>query len=788
MQQATNTYPNQQIDPREKGYDWILQYCKAAWGDSRGYVPNNMLNFGQSKMNEIREYALGRQSTTKYKKLLNVDEQTDKTWLNTDWTPPSFLTKYREIAISKLVQRRYDLQAFAVDPLAKSEEDERFNEMKVKVMMREAAMKAGNEQLANSPVLKPMEGEPEDMEQLLMEQQFGYKHVMAMEAECAIALTMYKNKFDEKRKRTIENLFDFGIGGYTEYIDENGAVNVREVNPENLVLSYCAKNDFSDLVHFGEVREVYVGDLAPYFSPDQLNLIVQSVAGRFGNPSNFMYGTDYSKYWNRFKVLILDFEFLSWNDYTYKEEIDNRGNARFGKTKYQDSSKMDLAVNEKGTIEKFDYAGSVPSLVDSKSKGQAEPVYMPVTKKVVYKCKWLIQTDYMYDWGMSENQIRQPSSWWDTKLNIQLYSWNFYKMRFAGITERLIPLEDKACLAWFRLQNMSNKLIPYLINIDLNALEGVDFGGGGDKMNPTKVMDFIFSNFVVPYRSTDLLSQNPNYKPVSIEASGQLAVFGQLYQELQNTIDMMRQISGLNELTDGSTPNAKTLVPVANAAMESTNNALYLLSFADKQLVQNVADAIVAKVQIAVKLGKVEGYGRALGTETVKFFQINPNISIHEFGIFIEDSPSDYERQQLIQELNIRDSQGLIEPEDKILVMSCRNLKMASMILAYKIKKRREKMQEFELQKVREASQGNVMATQAAEQEKRITLQDQLNADIAKINAEKQWEYIIQMGKKDKDIQEAEIQKEAKVIAQRIAADARIAVSDRKQVQTMKTK
>jgi hypothetical protein len=158
MQQATNTYPNQQIDPREKGYDWILQYCKAAWGDSRGYVPNNMLNFGQSKMNEIREYALGRQSTTKYKKLLNVDEQTDKTWLNTDWTPPSFLTKYREIAISKLVQRRYDLQAFAVDPLAKSEEDERFNEMKVKVMMREAAMKAGNEQLANSPVLKPMEG------------------------------------------------------------------------------------------------------------------------------------------------------------------------------------------------------------------------------------------------------------------------------------------------------------------------------------------------------------------------------------------------------------------------------------------------------------------------------------------------------------------------------------------------------------------------------------------------------------------------------------------------------
>jgi len=775
MQQATNTYPNQQIDPREKGYDWILQYCKAAWGDSRGYIPNNMLNFGQSKMNEIREYALGRQSTSKYKKQLNVDEQTDKTWLNIDWTAPSFLTKYREIAISKLIQRRYDIQAFAVDPLAKSEEDNYFNEMKVKILMREAAQKAGNEDLAGSSVLAAAPGEAEDLEQLKMEQEFGYKHIMSMEAEMAASLAMYQNNFDDKRKRTIENLFDFGIGGYTQYIDENGQVKLRDVNPENMVLSYCAKNDFSDLVHWGEVREMYVGDLAPYFSKDQMDEIVQSVAGRFGNPSNFMYGTDYSKYWNRFKVLVLDFEFLSWNDYTYKGEVDNRGNERFGKTKYSagsGSSKM----------------GTMPSMVDDRDRGQAEPIYMPVTKKVVYKCKWLIQTDYMYDWGMSENQIRKPSSWWDTDLNIQLYSWNFYKMRFAGITERLIPLEDKASLAWFRLQNMANKLIPYLINIDLNALEGVDFGGGGDKMKPDKVLDFVFSNFVVPYRSTDLLSQNPNYKPVSIEASGQLAVFGQLYDDLMRTIDLMRQVSGLNELTDGSTPNAKTLVPVANAAMESTNNALYLLSFADKQLIQRTADAIVSKVQIAVKLGKVEGYAKALGEETVKFFQINPNIAIHEFGIFIQDAPQEYERQQLIQELNIRDSQGLIEPEDKILVMSCRNLKQAAMVLAYKIKKRREKMQEYELQKIREASQGNAMAVQTAEQEKRITLETQLQVDVAKINAEKQWEYIIQMGKKDKDIQEAEIQKEAKVIAQRISADAKIVVSEKKQVQVPKTK
>ena len=104
--------------------------------------------------------------------------------------------------------------------------------------VREALKKAGGEELADSPVLAPAPGEPQDMEQLEMEQQFGYKHVMSMEAEQAVSLSFYQNKFDDKRKRTIENLFDFGMGGYTQWIGENGHVKLREINPENMVLSY----------------------------------------------------------------------------------------------------------------------------------------------------------------------------------------------------------------------------------------------------------------------------------------------------------------------------------------------------------------------------------------------------------------------------------------------------------------------------------------------------------------------------------------------------------------------
>jgi hypothetical protein len=203
-------------------------------------------------------------------------------------------------------------------------------------------------------------------------------------------------------------------------------------------------------------------------------------------------------------------------------------------------------------------------------------------------------------------------------------------------------------------------------------------------------MDFIFSNFIAPYRSTDLHSRNPNYKPVSIEASGQLTAFGHYYDELAHTLDMMRQISGLNEATDASTVNEKNLNSTNAAMIESTNNALYLISNAEKNILLKTADAVVQKVQIAVQLGKVEGYAKALGSSFVRFFNINPRLSLHELAIFIEEAPTDAQREALWADLSIAANQDLIMPGDKHFIMTCKNLNKAYQILDYRIQKRKE--------------------------------------------------------------------------------------------------
>ena len=252
-----------------------------------------------------------------------------------------------------------------------------------------------------------------------------------------------------------------------------------------------------------------------------------------------------------------------------------------------------------------------------------------------------------------------------------------------------------------------------------------------------------------------------------------MGLFGEYRNEMMSVIEMMRQVSGLNEMTDGSTPNAKNLTATTETANISTNNALWLIVNARKQLMIRLADANIAKGQIAVKLGKVQGYRKALGQETVSFLQIDPNVSNHEFGIFLEDAPTDTQREAFIASLNQKEYAGLIEPEDRILVMSCRNLKQADIVLAYRIKKRKEAQQQNQLQVQQAQAQGNMQVAQATEQMKQQTIQMQLQGQLQIENVKGEWLYRIELMKKENDANEAKIQAQSKIVSNQVLAQAK---------------
>ena len=754
MQTVTNIiYPEHDIDPRDKGVDWILSFAKLGWNDAKSYL-GNTLYFGANKYREIRRYGSGKQSINKYKRIYGIDEQNNDSFMTTDWSPVAIAAKYREIAISIIAQKIYDFQINAVDSLSKSEEDIHFAEMGLKMEMRQIAQEM-NLSIKGFPQFRKGSDDPEDDEEFAIKKVYGFKHNLAMEAELGATYVHKVNNEEEERLKTAANLFDFGWGGYKDWIDETGMSRYRAVQPENFVCSYCSQSDFSDMSHCGEVIEVLIVDLVPYFNAEQIKDIAKNACRQYGNPSSFSYNKRDSNYLGNFKVHVWDNCFYSWNKTVYKNNVSKNGNIKPEKTDYQNSR-----PSMRGRTVLYN--------------GKPIPEFMEANRKVVYKCKWIIGTDYIYDYGLLENQKRNKETWRDTTLPFIMYSWNFYKMEFSGITERLIPIIDDWHRTYYKLQDLKNKLMPYIMNLNLSALEAAGFAGkGGGKMKPDEIIDFLLQNFVAPYRETDLLSKSSHGKVAWFEGTGQLEVIMQYRNELATIENLFASVTGLNDVTNGSTIDARSLTTTVNAQITSTNNCLYLVARAEKMLYQRNTESIISNIQLSVQNNEIEGYVKALGMDTMKFFKISKEIALRRFGLFVDDAPTAQQKQEFAQELQIKDANGLLEPEDKIIIMSCRNLKQAAELLAYKVKKRKEAAQKFELEKITAASRSQAEMAIAIGKEKQTTIKMQIESQILLENIKGQWQYRIEAMKKDSDMQEGAQQAQAKVVSSQIQADAK---------------
>lgn len=745
----THTFPDDNIDPRDKGFDWMLQYCKAAWavGSNTSYA--SFYN-SATKYREIRDYALGKQSVTKYKKHLPADNLTDRTSVNRDGTVIPIIPTYRNKSLAKILQRQFEINAFAVDPLAQTEQDEKLNDLRVKIAMSNA-LKSVESPLQGHDSLRFQHNEPRDEEQLNMMLQFGWKHNICMDGEMAIDWALNYNKFPSVRKSVVNDLYDFGAGGYKIYMDETGKPRFRAVNIDNLVVSYCENPDFSDATFIGETIYVKVSDLVPYFDSSQIKAICHSVVGKYNNPPSV--NLNVTRYYDNFQVLVLDLQFISYNTTVYEDTVDKYGNPRLTKTHFNNLDKI--------------------------RGGEADPVYMKSTKKVIYQAKWIVGQELMYDYGLAKNQVRKESSWFDTQFDYVIESWNFNRMQFSGVTEGLIPLADDYYETQQKLQNIKRKLIPYMIEIDLDALEEVSFGKNGENFTPAQIIDLLFQSHILVYRGRDLLKGNNNgiRKPASIEATGMINELVMLRQELVAIKADMAEMSGYNAATLGN-PNAKMLNAGYEISQAATNDSLWLISDTDKSLALRLSDMIIQKCQIAVKMGKIQGYARALGDSVVKMFQMNPDISLHEFAIFLEDSASPVERQQLIADMANFSQQGLLEPQDRIMIEYCRNLKYAQMLLSYLVNKRKIEQQRVAMQNAQQNAEIQQQSLMQKAQLEDAAADKEHQRTMEEINAKGYWDLQVSGLKNEGTQTAAQISGTAKVVTQQIIEDSKQSQKD----------
>lgn len=736
-----NSFPSHLIDPRDKGRDWILQYCKAAWNSWNNDNPREIFFNARYRYEVYKSYAMGDQSINKYKPLMGVDEESTESWLNVDWSIIPIIPKFRRIALGKLSKVDYNIVATPVDALANEENEAYFAMTKAKLIMREEAKKI-DPSLLESPALQLSEQEAKDLEELEIQMKYTHKHQMSIEAEQGIKLVLEQNEISKLREQVREYLFDYGVAGYKEFIDSNGAIKVRAVNPRNIVINHCKKQDFSDASYIGEVIEMTISDLkqmaGDQFTEEQYEDIARNVIGRYGNPREWPSTLSiYNKGYDTFNIRILDIEFFSVNELVYEQRIDRRGNKIYARARYEEKNKR------KDKFERVAY-------------------------KVVYKGRWIIDTNYIFDHGLATNMKRAKSSLMDTKLSFHLFAPEFWDMQAFGMMQQIIPIADAIQIAWYRLQNVINQSRPKGIMIEMGALEDIPLGAGGKKLTPMKVMDLYNKTGTLVYRKADAQGRMTNYKPIEELENGLGRDALNYWQLIQNHIQMLRDITGMNELTDGSTPDPRTLTTVAKLAYEGTNNSLYGIVNGEKKLLEALANDVVLRLQDVAQSGEVKGYVRSLGGNTMKFFKMSPNVSLYEFGIFLEDKPTDDQRAMLMQQVQAGQANGVLDIEDAIIIQNTDNLKVAQQLLAYKIKKRREQMQEEAMQQQQMNAQVQMQSAQAAEQAKQQTLQIEGQVKAQLIQVEKEMEAKLMEMKYQYELQLEQMRQTGKVATKEV--------------------
>jgi hypothetical protein len=578
-----------------------------------------------------------------------------------------------------------------------------------------------------------------DIEELQIRMLNGEQFNRSMDAEMAIELGFYENNYKSFRRAIYEDLFDFGVAGYREWLGEDNKAKFERVNPECVVVSYAKDATFSDMVHVGPVIDVSLVDLAvlkdedgnAMFEDKELQEFASSIAGKFGNPAQMGIGRNvgFVKPFDKFKCKVLDIYFYTYNEQTYTDRKDENGNLVFR-----------MEVSGRGEL--------------------TNARYKRKKIKYVYKCKWIIGTDKCYDWGMCYDQkrpvdVKKKAS---TRLPIQLVAYNFYEMKAQGFMERLIPYIDDYQLTILRIQNWKNRAVPSGWWINMDMMENVAKSKGGSNMTPKEVLQMYFDSGIIVGRSLDDAG-NPipgNMQPIMSLANSMISELAGLHQDLLATVITIEKMTGYNDITNGN-PNPKTLVPGYELANQSTNDALYPLAFAEESLSLRLAEDVYCRMQQGVRKGKITGYAPytgALGTNTLRFIELDEGKLLRDMGIMLEKKTTEQDKNMIFQWVQADIQNGFLDTSDAIAVIYTNNAKQAISILAYRVKKAKETAQKNQLQQIQANNQGQMQATKLA-------------ADLAAQQKKDEYAHIEAMAKIESD-------KEVAMLMEKLASQERI--------------
>ena len=718
-------FPSQAVSDLEKlSEDYGLKVARAIrheWfsGTTSKY------NSHKNNFHTLRLYARGEQPIQKYKNELSING--DLSYLNLDWKPVPIIPKFVDIVVNGMAQRNYEINCFSQDAYGVSKRTEYMESM-----LRDIRAKKFDQIAMQQFDIDLTENEPDKLpdteEELALHMQLNYKQAVEMAEEQALNVLMENSDYDLIRRRVLYDLTVLGIGATKTTFDFSSGAKAEYVDPTDLVYSHTESPYFDDVYYIGEIKELPINELVKQF-PSLSEEEIKELSDKYAYPLDYVTNRDKNK------VQVLYFNYKTHMNDVYKLKK--------------------LATGADKVIKKDD------TFNPPKDK-EGEFSKLERVIEVLYEGVYVIGADKLLTWKMCDNMMRTDSDFSNVKMNYQIVAPRIYEGRIESLVGRITSFADMIQLTHLKLQQVMARMVPDGVYLDVDGLAEVDLGNGTN-YNPQEALNMFFQTGSVIGRSfTSEGDMNPGKVPIQQISNG---VNSGKLQSLITTynyyLQMIRDVTGLNEARDASTPDRNALVGVQKIAAANSNTATRHILQSMLYITAEVAECLSLRIADIIEYSPTkDAFIRALGAHNVATLDEMSELHLYDFGIFIELLPDEEEKQLLENNIQAALAQQSIDLDDAIDLRNVRNIKLANQLLKVKRKKKQERDQAMQQQNIQAQSQANQQAQQAAAQAEvqKNQAKTQADAQLESTKNELKIKYLQQEAEVKKDLMQLEFE------------------------------
>jgi hypothetical protein len=683
---GNSIFPSQVVSDAEKS-SWeygerVAQAIEQEWF-SQGRTNGNRYLTTWNNYNRLRLYARGEQPTQKYKDELSING--DLSYLNLDWKPVPIISKFVDILTNGISNKEYDINAFAQDPASLQKRTNYAELLAQDIFARDTMNKINaqlGENLFNTQI--PEEQMPQTPEELELHMQLSYKQSVEIAEEEVIDQVLDYNKWELTKRRINYDLVTCGIGAVKTDFNVSNGITIDYVDPAYLIYSYTEDPNFEDIYYVGELKAVTLPEIAKQF-PNLDDATLKKIQEYQGDKT-YMYGYGYGP-WDQNTIPLLYFEYKTYSDQVFKIKETDQGLMK--------------------AIEK-------PDTFNPPENDNFEKVGRTI--ETLYRGVKVLGTNLLLRWELCPNMTRPMADTTKVEMNYAICAPRMYKGRIDSTVSRITGFADMIQITHLKLQQVIARMVPDGVFLDMDGLAEVDLGNGTN-YNPAEALNMYFQTGSVVGRSlTQDGELNRGKIPVQeLQTSGGQAKIASLIQTYNYYLQMIRDVTGLNEARDGALADKDTLVGLQKIAAQASNIATKHINNASLYLTLRMCENISKKVNDMLEYPlTANALNQSITIFNSKTLDGLKQLNLHDFGIFLDLEPDEEEKAQLEQNIQIALSSGGIDLEDAIEIRQIRNLKLANQMLKMKRKRKLQRERQMQAEMNQQQAQANAAAAEKA--------------------------------------------------------------------------